>query len=232
MNTWIYLKSDNPADALALATVLSNTNKCYNVVRRSINSFVYSGLDNVNVDFYSNSKEDNLLVIDSIPNKSWQGKCKIIADILGLVVEKQYSPYLGCLIKYPEIEKMMGKEKSILLYLFPHPDQKLNLMVIDQLTKIFELKGTNAISGGTNAMPCIRGTKDLRQIMDIPILCSMKDKIEFVLTSEESIKTIGEALGLKVYVVSDVSGLTIDNIEVSDANQMANYIMMNLKPKK
>ena len=70
MTTWIYLKSDNPADALALATVLYNTNKCYNVVRRSINSFVYSGLDNVNVDFYYNSKEDNLLVIDSIPNNS------------------------------------------------------------------------------------------------------------------------------------------------------------------
>lgn len=66
MNTWIYLKSDNPADALALATVLSNTNKNFNVVRRSINSFVYDGLDNVNVDFYSNLEEDNLLVIDSI----------------------------------------------------------------------------------------------------------------------------------------------------------------------
>ena len=200
MNTWIYLKNDNPADALALATVLSNTNKYFNVVRRSINSFVYDGLDNVKVDFYSNLEEDILLVIDSIPNNNWQEKCKIIADKLDVAVEKQYSPYLGFMKKFPEIEKMMGTEKSILLYLFPHPDQKLNLMVIDQLTKIFELKGTKSISGGTNAMPCIRGTKDLRQIMNLSVVCSMKDKIEFVLTSEESMKIVGDALGLKVYV--------------------------------
>ena len=126
-----------------------------------------------------------------------------------------------------EIERMWGENKSILLYLFPHQDQKLNLMVVEQFARMFEQKGIKTISGGTKAMPCIRGTKDLRQLVDLSVLCNVKDKILFVLTSEKFMKTIGDALGLNIYVIADITGLTINNIPMLDANQMVNYIEIN-----
>ena len=229
MNTWIYLKSNNPADVLAMATVMSGTTKTFYVVRRSIYSFTFEGLSNIKVGYYPNTEEDELLIFDAISSDSWQEKCNIMAKQLGLTAKKHYPPYLGFTKQFTEIEEIMENNKSILLYLFPHPNQKLDLMAIEQLVKLFEQKGVKSISGGTNIMPCIRGTKDLRQIMDLSAICSIKDKLEFILTSEESMRAIGEALNLKVYVVSDIEGLTINGTPVSDVNQMANYITMNNK---
>ena len=229
MNTWIYLKSNNPADVLALATVMSGTTKTFCVVRRSIYSFTLEGLSNIRIGYYPNTEEDELLIFDTIYSDSWQEKCSIMAKQLGLAAKEHYSPYLGFTKQFTEIEEIMENNKSILLYLFPHPNQKLDLMAIEQLVKLFEQKGVKSISGGTNIMPCIRGTKDLRQIIDLSVICSIKNKIEFILTSEESMRAIGEALNLKVYVISDIEGLTIDGRPISDANQMANYITMNNK---
>ena len=55
---WIYLKSDNPADALALATVISYSNDSYGIVRRTVNSFFFKGLKNVTIDFYPDCEEN------------------------------------------------------------------------------------------------------------------------------------------------------------------------------
>ena len=107
----------------------------------------------------------------------------------------------------------------------------MDLMIVDQLTRIFEQQSIKAISCGTNVMPCIKRTKDFRQLIDLPILCGLRDRFCFILTSEKSLKTIGDALNINVYVIadSDSEGLTLDGLSMDDASQMANYIMMNNK---
>ena len=227
---WIYLKSCNPADALALATVISYSNETYHIVRRTINSYFFKGLNNVTIEFYPNSNEDNLLVVEELKNKSWQSTCNILAQRLGVNVPDKCQPYLGFVVRNINIIKHWGEAKSILLYLFPHPDDNLNLFMLDQLIRLFENKGTKAVSGGSIALPCIKGTKDLRQVIDLPILISLKEKIQFIVTSELSLKVIGEAIGIKVYFVSCMPNMTIDDIPVADASQMANYITKSNKP--
>ena len=49
---WIYLKSNNLADALALATVLFHSGLEYHIVRRSCMSPFFSNMDNVHIGFY------------------------------------------------------------------------------------------------------------------------------------------------------------------------------------
>ena len=228
MSLWVYLKSDNPADALALASLISQTNDHYNIVRRSVYSSFFEGLSNVHIDYYSKMEDEDLVVINEIESDSWRIKCDIIAKELS-VNNYNYKPYIGFIRIVRGIETLLEVGKFVCLYLFPHSDQKLDLMVVDQLIRIFEIKGVKAISCGTNVMPCIKKTKDFRQLIDLPILCGFRDRFSFILTSENSLKTIGEALNINVYVISDSEGLTLNGISMDDASQMANYIMMNNK---
>lgn len=231
MRTWIYLKSDNPADALALSSVISHSTDNFYIVRRSVNTFFFNGQNNITVDYYPNTENDQLVSFDEIPIDSWQGKCKFFSENLNITTFNSHEPYLGFSNLTMELSKAWGDTNQILLYLFPHPDQKLDLMVIDELVRIYEKKGLSAVSGGTNIMPCIKNTKDLRQLISISEICELKDRIAFILTSEMSLKTIGEALGLSVYVISDINELTIDGMAINDANQAANYIEKNNKSK-
>ena len=224
---WIYLKSDNPADALALATVISHSNDSYGIVRRTVNSFFFKGLKNVTIDFYTDCEGNNLTVIHEIVVDSWFAKCDILAEKLKIKIPRESEPYLGFCSNNTSIVKQWGDDKNILLYLFPHPDQKIDLMIVDLLVRQFEQKGIKSVSGGTIVLPCIKGTKDLRQLIDLSVLCSIKDKICFILTTEKSIKALGEALGINVYVISHISELMLDDIPMSDSNQMANYIVKN-----
>ena len=224
---WIYLKSDNPADALALATVISFSNDSYGIVRRTVNSFFFKGLKNVTIDFYTDREDNNLTVINEISTESWFAKCDIIAEKLNVKVPCESDPYIGFCANNTSIVKQWGDDKNILLYLFPHPDQKIDLMIVDLIVRQFEQKGIKSVSGGTIILPCIKGTKDFRQLIDLSVLCSIKNKIYFILTTEKSIKALGEALGVNVYVISHISELMLDDMPMSDANQMANYIFKN-----
>lgn len=224
---WIYLKSDNPADALALATVISFSNDSYGIVRRTVNSFFFKGLKNVTIDFYTDCEDNNLTVINEISTESWFAKCDIIAEKLNVKVPRESDPYIGFCANNTSIVKQWGDDKNILLYLFPHPDQKIDLMIVDLIVRQFEQKGIKSVSGGTIILPCIKGTKDFRQLIDLSVLCSIKNKIYFILTTEKSIKALGEALGVNVYVISHISELMLDDMPMSDANQMANYIFKN-----
>jgi hypothetical protein len=132
---WIYLKSDNPADALALATVISFSNESYGIVRRTVNSFFFKGLKNVTIDFYPDCEENNLTVIHEISTDSWFAKYDILAERLNIKVPRESNPYLGFCANNTGIVKQWGDDKNILLYLFPHPDQKIVLMIVDLLVR-------------------------------------------------------------------------------------------------
>ena len=228
---WIYLKSKQPADALALATVISYSSDTFCIVRRTSNSFFFRGLKNVIIDYYPNSEEDNLLVVDGINSDSWQTICHILSEKLNINTPSVCQPYLGFVAINDSVIKQWGDAKSILLYLFPDSDRRLDLMLIDQLVRLLEQKGLKSVDGGTIVLPCIKGTKDLRQIISLPVLFSLKNKIEFIITTDYSLKPIGEALGITVFTISFVSGFAIDELVVKDADQMANYIIMNNKLK-
>ena len=95
MKTWIHLKSDNLADALALATILRESDKSFHIVRRSFNAYVFAGLNNVILDYYEKSEDCEIIVIDEISTDIWQEKCNNIATKIGVITKGKHVPYLG-----------------------------------------------------------------------------------------------------------------------------------------
>ena len=94
MSIWVYLKSDNPADALALATLISQTNDYYYIVRRSVYSSFFEGLSNVSIGFFKKTEDAKLVVINEVESDSWRTKCDIIAQKLSMN-NYNYKPYVG-----------------------------------------------------------------------------------------------------------------------------------------
>ena len=78
-------------------------------------------------------------------------------------------------------------------------------------------------------LPCIKGTLDLREVIDFAVLCAILPKLQLVITTEKSIATICEAFNKNAFVVSHIDNLTVDGIDMADANQILNYI--NFKTK-
>jgi hypothetical protein len=97
--------------------------------------------------------------------------------------------------------------------------------------QLLEQSGIQTISGGSELIPCIRGTQDMRNIIDVSILCGLTEKISFLITTECSIATLGEAYGIKSFVISDTKNLTIDGRMMMDSNQIVNYIETEINKK-
>jgi hypothetical protein len=229
MNKWIYLKSNCPADALALSSVIATSRENFNIVRKSYTSQFFRGLDNVVINFYAPAEDSELIVIEETGSDSWKQKYDTMASLLGVENNGSYEPYCGFAKHIVKIEERLELESIGLLYLNPHPDQNLDLALIDNLVRLLEFQGIKSISGGTCMLPCIKGTLDLREVIDFAVLCAILPKLQFVITTEKSIATICEAFNKNAFVVSHIDKLTVNGIYMSDANQILNYI--NFKTK-
>lgn len=108
--------------------------------------------------------------------------------------------------------------------MFPHPDLRIDFIFIDQVIRIFEQQGVKAISGGSNMLPCIHGSLDLRQVVDVLKLCSLFDKVKFVITTERDIASICEAFDTKAFVIAAGEQMKLDGFVMHDSNEMVNYI--------
>ena len=227
MKKWIYLNSDDLADALALVTVLSNSKDNFNIVRKSVYTPIFQGLDNVSIGFYD--REDELIKINSISAHSWQEKCIEVSNILGVSIKEKYEPYLGFVKETPYLDNSIGNLNEFsILYLFPNLTCEIDLVLIDKLVRILEQQDLKFISAGSSIIPCIHGTKDYRGIVDINMVGKWKKQIKFILTTEKSMIALCEALDIKVFVLSFNEGITINRYPVNDANQIANYILSNI----
>ena len=230
MNKCIYLKSDCPADALALSSVIATSGECYKIVRRSNTSQFFKGLDNVVIDFYTPTENSELIVIEETDTDSWKQKYDTMASLLGVENKGGYEPYCGFAKHICDIEKRLESERLGLLYLYPHPDQNLDLILIDNLVRLLEVQGIKSISGGTFMLPCIKGSLDLRGVIDFAVLCAILPSLQLVITTEKSVATICEAFNKNAVVISHIDRLTVDGLNMADANQILNYI--NHKSKK
>lgn len=225
MRKWIYLKSYNPADALALATVLASTSDNFYIVRQSFCTFIFKNLANVTIDYYTNGEE--LIVINQIESKYWLEKCIYISETIGIASQDEYIPYEGFIEHSPYLDSILQQEYA-LLYLFPNPYWNIDLILIDKVTKNFNQQKVDFISGGSIILPCINGTKDLREIINISKIAKFRKNIRFILTTEDYITTIGEAFGIKVFIISEDNGIRLNGYPIYDANQIVNFILSNL----
>lgn len=221
---WIYLKSNNLADALALATVLFHSGLEYHIVRRSCISPFFSNMDNVHIGFYEKSEGSELIVINEVDSDSWKQKCDSIAACLNIGELDSYKPYSG-FVKTFDISGYLSQDKNYcLLYMFPHPDLRIDFIFIDQVIRIFEQQGVKAISGGSNMLPCIHGSLDLREVVDVLKLCNLLEKVKFVITTERDIASICEAFDTKAFVIAAGEQMKLDGFVMHDSNEMVNYI--------
>lgn len=226
MDKWVYLQGDNLADALALVSVLRN-NEEFHIVRRSCFSPIFSTKCNYGLKPFCHSESAELINIKPIESDSWKDKCDDIASQLGV----KLSSYEVSLNFEKEANALLDycKDPFGLLYLFPSSDQPIELIEIDKLVRELESLGIKFISGGTNLIPCIKRTKDLRQLFTAATICQLRKIISFIITSEKYMLTIGEAIGLKVFYISQTNlQLSVNNEPVSDYLQIANYIKAQL----
>ncbi len=222
----IYLKSNNWSDALALASVLACENSNFKIVRKSDFASIFNCLPNVSFDYHKQG--DNLITIEHIEGDSWHQKCMEFCDILGLEKKKEIKPFLPPTLIPAGVKRICQHTLICLLYLFPHPEDDIDLMMIDSVAKYLQSKNYTVISGGSHMLPCIKGTKDLRQVIDLPTLCAIKDSLSVVITTEQEIVTICDALAITSFVVSGCGPFSIDGITMSDSNQIINYISTKL----
>ena len=171
---WIDFKSRSAVNMLALATVLYNSKEQYGVVRHSCLTPFLIGLEHITIDYYPNDDQD-LVVIDDFQFENWELICNHIANLLQIKIET-LNPFCGN-GQDVKLKELLG-EKMVLLYLFPHKNQQLDLMIVDQVVKLFANRGVNSIptiSGGSMLLPCIKGTKDLRGVISAQTLLSIRE---------------------------------------------------------
>ncbi len=225
-NKWIYLKSDNPADALALATVLSTTDNVFHVVRRKELSTFLSRLANVKVDYFNKGMGSRIIEIEELTCESFSQKCSILFEKIGITEPPSYKCYTTFPETNQEVERRWGDEKRILIFLENNCCGSEYLTVIDQMVRLFENKNLYSVSGGSRFLPCIRGTKDFRQLIGIPEIYALMDRISFIVTSEKSVATVGDAFNIPVFVVTNNDDkISINGIQMCDVLQTMNYIL-------
>lgn len=227
----IYLKSKRVSDALALATVIAQSEENFHIIRKSIATEVLHGLQNVKIDYYKQIDGEEPIVIEAVKSDRWESKCNKIANLLHISMPISYTPYGGFVKRNDAIDNLLSKDEYILFHLYPHFDQNLDLMMVDRLSKLFLEKGISTISGGSEFLPLIKGTLDFRSLIGINEIFAIKDKIKFLLTSEIDDISIGEALSIPTFIISSIDKLTINGMELSDPYQIFNYINRILTSK-
>lgn len=225
MDKLVYLQGNNPADALALVSVLKEHEE-FRIIRRSCFSPIFSAKRGYGLSQFCQDNSNELISIRPIESDSWKDKCDSIASQLGIEY-CSYEPYLD----YDNEDDILldyCKNSFGLLYLFPQ-NQTLELIGIDMLVREIEKLGIMFVSGGANQVPCIKGTKDLRQLFTIATICQLRKNISFIITTEKYMLTIGEAIGVKTfYVLQTGQRLFVNNEQVLDYLQIANLIKAQL----
>lgn len=225
MDKFILLRGENIADALALATVIQDL-KDYHVIRRSVFAPVFYKFRNVDEVKYTFSKKDALIVINPIETDKWEEKCDYIASLLG-VKNYSYIPYVDFIEDAFSMSKYLY-DRFCLLYFCPNKQQNIDLVLVDSLVRQMKKNGINSVSGGDKFLPCIKDTMDFRGLFNLPAIIKYKSQISLIITSEIPLYTLGQALGIKTFLISTTDKMMINNCVINDVSEMLNFISVNL----
>lgn len=222
---WIYLKSNNITDALALATVLSYTSEQFNIVRRAYYTEILKSLPNVNISFYTPSEGSSLITIQASSNLCFKEICASYFNLLGINIPENYKCYDGFLKHNEQISRILEESSYGLFYILP--DNQIDLFFYDNIARVYEQHNVKFISGGTLMLPCIKGTIDLRDLLSIPTLFSIKHNIKFLITNVHDIANACKAYDIQAYEITMDEHIKIESQIVNNPQEIVNFISIS-----
>lgn len=224
MNKWIYIKSDRIIDAYAVASVLHDVSDTeFFLVRRTRYAKLFKKHPHVCMSgFYKNDADSQLITIDSTNVEDFKVlKCQI-AKKLGVENLDTGSMYI------PDIPEVLDFYLANIFLLFSDRTQEpLNLNFIDMAVNVFKARQIFAISTGTMTIPCIRGSKDYRELITweyLPLI-AIHNKSALIITNESDYAALCVAIGLNYILLENKNGIMYANNQaLNHPNELINLI--------
>ena len=224
MNKWIYIKSDRIIDAYAVASVLYDVSDTeFILVRRTKFAKLFKNHPHICMSgFYEKDEDSQLITIDSADIEDFKVlKCQI-ATKLGVENHDIGSMYI------PDMLEVIDFSLADIFLMFSDDAQEpLNLDFIDIAVNVFKARQLFAISAGTMTIPCIRGSKDYRELITweyLPLI-AIRNKTALIITNESEYATLCTAIGLGYILLENKNGIMYANNQaLNHPNELINLI--------
>ena len=153
------------------------------------------------------AKDNSVFVLDVPSNLSFEETIKWMASELEL---EQVSSQTRE-IQLPETSSVVVANNqfrdSIILVINDVNQKPIDLLFIDEICKGFTEKGISIYSVGCPYIPCIRGSRDLRGLLSMVELVRILRECKAVITNDEEIRDLGEALSLNYFYLCEEDGV-------------------------
>lgn len=222
MIKWIYIKSDRLIDAYAVTSVLANSNEDFAIVRKArFASLFRTILPNVLYDYFPAGENDELIVIEpsksnniieslACISKQLGVNCDTIVDCNNLVMPNVNLDINLCIMLTPE-------------------EQEIDLHLIDHSINNILQKGYTVACAGETPIPCIRGTKDYRCILNWVHIPALATKNIVLVTNNEDYVQLADSYNMKNILLSNIDNVLYANgIRIEHPDEFSNIILQTL----
>ena len=223
MSKWIYIKSDRLIDAYAVVALLQKSGEDYSVVRRARFAPLFRTLlPNTKWDFYPAGENDELITIE--PTEA----CTIAESIE--IITKQLDLLCECTLDQIElISPDVNVDINFCLMLTPE-EHEMPLQLIDLSINNILQKGYVGACAAHTPLPCIRGCKDYRCVINwlhIPVLV---EKGVAIITNNKDIGQLAKSFDGETVILSHSNDITCANgVNVDHPITLTNIIQRTLK---
>ena len=225
MSEWIYLNSNRIEDILALSTVLDNAEKKYSIVRTSRSTPFFANHPNVECIGHP-AQSDTVHTIESEPLGAFSDRIQNIAAVLDI---QEITKTAVCIHYTPRHSHLLDRIKApgaCILYLEDNHESPLDLMYLDEVCHQLSDGNIMTASIGEMAVPCIRGTLDLRGLLDFPELLIAIDNAPFLITNNDELKSYCMISNKPVYYLNQKEdGVYCNDIKSSTPGQIVNMVL-------
>ncbi len=226
MMNWIYLKSDSIIDILSLSVALDNATQKWNIVRTTgVSQYLscHPGVSSIGFP----SPDDNVVTINLMEDGSFYDK---VVHILQSINEDpqedlmDFEPHYD--VEHPNILERIRNEKYAVLLLTMYGDRPLDLFFIDEACRQISNAGFKMASLGTMIIPCIRGTYDLRGLLNGSETLAALEHAPFVISNDPHIIEYCCVRNIKAFhLEQNETSLSCNKFPMFSPNHLANLIL-------
>ena len=226
MADWIYLESSRLVDLYAFSVALDVAAEKKRIVRTTAVSSFLADHPNVEVIGFP-SKEESVISVSIAEDMSFNEAVNTIVSAMG---GKNHAVSTDSRFHCPIIHKgvceRVLRNRSALIYLLDNRTNPIDLMFIDETCRLLFEKGIQITSIGELAVPCIRGTMDLRSLLSLPEIVTLLEDVPFIICNNMDLAQYCCIRDKHVFFIEQTeNGIQCNGAEVSIPGQIANMIL-------
>lgn len=226
MADWFYLESTRLVDLYAFSVALDVAAEKKSIVRTTAVSSFLANHPNVEVIGFP-SKDDPVISVSIAEDMSFIEAVNTVVSAMG---GKNYAISTDARFHCPIIHKGVCERvlsnSSALIYLLDNRTNPIDLMFIDEICCLLFEKGIQIASIGELAIPCIRGTMDLRSLLSLPEIVALLEDVPFIICNNKDLAQYCSIRDKYVFFVEQTeNGIKCNGVEVSIPGQIANMIL-------